>query len=121
MKHYRGFTLIEVLLALAIIAIALTALLRATGQATVFTQRVKEKTSCHWVAMHTISAIKLGLIAGNENSPIEQSTTLLGQTWYWKAILSATPIKHMDKITVHVAPTAHSNPLYSLIGYRYSP
>lgn len=41
----KGFTLIEVLLALAVVAIALTALLKATSQDVANTQRIKEKPS----------------------------------------------------------------------------
>lgn len=42
-KLVSGFTLIEVLLALTVIAIALTALLKATAQNTDNTHRIKEK------------------------------------------------------------------------------
>lgn len=42
-RKTSGFTLIEVLLALTIIAVALTALLKAIAQNVEHTQRIKEK------------------------------------------------------------------------------
>lgn len=116
MTNQRGFTLIEILLALAIIAIALTALLRASSQSIVFTQRIKDKTTNHWVAMQAISSIKLGL---DSSDNLYHTTTLLGKTWYWQATLSSTPIKHMEQITIHVSSTPLHEADYSLIAYRY--
>lgn len=46
MKHHRGFTLIEVLVALAVVAITLTAGLQATGALT----RASARQSDQWLA-----------------------------------------------------------------------
>ena len=61
----HGFTLIEVLLALSVIAIALTALLKATAQNIQNTHRIKEKTISHWIAMQGVSMIQLDLVQIN--------------------------------------------------------
>ncbi|WP_188883546.1 type II secretion system minor pseudopilin GspI, partial [Alicyclobacillus cellulosilyticus] len=83
----NGFTLIEVLLALAVLAIALTALLKATSQDVNYTQRIKERTISHWVAMQGVSAIQLGLITIPAGQPITEVTSMLNQNWYWRAQL----------------------------------
>lgn len=99
----KGFTLIEVLLALSIIAIALTALIKATAQTVANTSRIKEKSISHWVAMQGVSMIQLGLLTVPANQEITQVTNMLGQRWYWRAKLQSTAIKHMQQINITVS------------------
>lgn len=58
----RGMTLIEVLVALAIVAITLTAGLKAAGGLTVNAQRMTDLTSAQWCAENQLTALKLGKI-----------------------------------------------------------
>lgn len=99
-KSQQGFTLIEVLLALAVIGIALTALLKATSQNIANTHRIKEKMVSYWIAQQGINMIQLGLLTVNPNQDISQVTTLFGQQWYWRAKVTSTPIKSMQQITI---------------------
>ena len=118
MNKRKGFTLIEVLLALAVIAIALTALIKATAQTVATTSRVKEKSISHWVAMQGVSLIQLGLLTVPANQEITHVTNMLGQRWYWRAKLISTPVKHMQQI--HITVSRHqSGPFGDLLGaYR---
>ena len=99
----NGFTLIEVLLALAVIGIALTALLKATAQTILNTERIKEKTISQWIAKQGTNMIQLGLLPINPNQDLSQRTTLFGQQWYWRAKITSTPIKSMQQITITVS------------------
>jgi len=103
MNNEKGFTLIEVLLALSVIAIALTALIKATAQTVSTTSRIKEKSISHWVAMQGVSTIQLGLLTVPPNQEITQVTRMLGQRWYWRAKLLPTPIKHLQQINITVS------------------
>lgn len=114
-----GFTLIEVLLALAVIAIALTALLKATSQNTAFTNRIKDKTIGHWVAMQGVAAIQLGLVHFTANQESTQSTTMAGRTWYWRAIVTPTSLKHMHRISIRVSSKQDGEFTEPLVAYRY--
>lgn len=78
-QKISGFTLVEVLLALTVIAIALTALLKATAQNIENTHRIKEKTISHWVAMQGVSMIQLNLLQLNQSQESTQATTMLVQ------------------------------------------
>ena len=118
-KQPNGFTLIEVLLALAIIAIALTALLKATAENVAHTQRIKEKSISHWVAMQGVTAIQLGLVSINLNQEITQVTTMLGQRWYWRAKLTLTSVKPMQQINVTVSGQQAGPFRDELIAFRY--
>ncbi|KTC78260.1 GspI family T2SS minor pseudopilin variant LspI [Legionella brunensis] len=114
-----GFTLIEVLLALAIIAIALTALIKATAQNVANTQRIQEKMISHWVAMQGVSMVQLGLLAVSTSQETTQITTMLGQRWYWRAKASPTPIKSVQQITITVSKNQAGPFANPLIAYRY--
>lgn len=102
-SNMTGFTLVEVLLALAVIAIALTALLKATAQNIENTQRIKEKTIGHMVAMQGVSMIQLNLVQVNSSQPSTQATTMLGERWYWRATISKTPFKNIQQITISIS------------------
>lgn len=117
----RGFTLIEVLLALVIVAIALTALLKASSQNINNTARLQEKNISHWVAMQGVAMVQLGLIQPRLNLENTQKTVLLGQTWYWRVKLLPTSVKKMQQINIMVSrqPTGPFRDL--LIAYRYVP
>lgn len=102
-RKSNGFTLIEVLLAMAVIAIALTALLKSTAQTVSGTSRIKDKTISHWVAMQGVAMIQLGLLNGTNHQEISQATNMLGQRWYWRANIQPTAINHMQQINITVS------------------
>jgi general secretion pathway protein I len=120
-NHASGFTLIEVLLALTVLAIALTALIKSTTQSVVGTARIKDKTISHWVAMQGISMIQLKLLTIPSNQEITKNTRMLGQQWYWRASIHPTPINHVQQIRITVSKTQSGPFVDDLIGYRYSP
>lgn len=116
-----GFTLIEVLLALSIIAIALTALLKATAQNIENTQRIKEKTISHWIAMQGVSMIQLNLVQISLSQESTQETTMLNQKWFWRAKASSTPIKRIQQITISMSNKQNGPFSEELVAFRYLP
>lgn len=116
-----GFTLIEVLLALAVIAIALTALLSATSQAIDNTTRIKEKTISHWVASQGVAMIQLGLVQVSSNQESTQVTTMLGQRWYWRVKLTNSSIKSLQLINISISTKQNGPFRPELTAFRYVP
>jgi general secretion pathway protein I len=116
-KSCQGFTLIEVLLALAIIAIALTALLKATSQNIEDTHRIQEANSLHWVAMQAVAMVQLHTVLVTPQST--QVTTFLGQPIYWRVKITPTTVKGMQQMIVSVS-TKQSGPFRDeLTAFRY--
>lgn len=119
MMKIKGFTLIEVLLALVILAISLTALLKVTGQNINNTNRIKEKSIKHWVAMQAVASIQLKTVPVTLNQTTTQATKMLGQTWYWRAQLSPTPVKTMQQINITVSKNQTGPFTDLLVAYRH--
>ncbi len=120
-KQARGFTLIEVLLALSVIAIALTALIKSTAQTVTTTGRIKDKSISHWVAMQAVTAIQLGVLTVPDNQEITNTTTMLGQKWYWRTSLHNTTIKKVQEIKITLSKNPNGPFDDELIAFRRKP
>ncbi|OGO92435.1 MAG: type II secretion system protein GspI [Coxiella sp. RIFCSPHIGHO2_12_FULL_42_15] len=112
----RGFTLIEVLVALAIIAIALVAVVKIAGQSVRHTFKVKEKIAAHWVAMNVISEVQCGLIKTDQVNSRDGTMPMLGSLWRWHASLLKNAAGEISKIHVSVKPEHQDHVVESLTG-----
>ena len=112
-----GFTLIEVLVALAIAAVALAAGMRSVAQSSDAATLLKARTLALWVAQNRLAAAQLanpwpevGERAGNA----EQA----GTTFRWREVIEGTPNPAFRKISITVAdPATPEYALARLTGY----
>jgi len=122
MDNKAGFTLIEVLVALAIISIALTAILKITSQTIKNTFYLQEKTIALWVAENTINEIRAGIIkAPLAPDLLKEEKEALNQQWSYSASLKNTPNVHIKEISVDVYMTQQHMRLAHLESYLYEP
>ncbi len=114
----QGFTLIEVLLALAILAIALTALTRANGVSIFETQQLQKKNYEHLVAMQAVARIQLRLIHLAINQEQTEKMQLLGVQWYWRARIEPSGLAQVDRIIISTS-THPNGPFHeALLAFR---
>ena len=93
----RGFTLIEVLVALAIVAVTLGAGIKAAGSLTFNTARLAEVTSAQWCADNRLTALKLSRQfpdIGDGDFSCEQ----LGRTYAGKLVVRPTPNPNFRRV-----------------------
>lgn len=76
----RGFTLIEVMIAMAIFAVSAMAILSATGESINALGAIEKKTLASMVADNQLALLKL---SGTPNGERSGDTLMGGQTWYW--------------------------------------
>ena len=112
-----GFTLIEVLVALAIISIALMAALRAAGQGTNNLGELRSRLLAGWVAENLLAehrARRDWLPLGMQRGTAHQG----GLDFAWREEVIATPNPSFRRVDVRVFAGAEESPsLAHLIGF----
>jgi general secretion pathway protein I len=123
-RRQRGLTLIEVLIALAIISIAMTAVIKATSQNIHSTSYLQQKTMAMWVGTQVINEARANLLKVEQSSGNQKlSTEMLGKDWYWQTAQEETPNPRIKKIMVKVYENeddeAEASPIVILESYIY--
>src|SRR3990167_3127449 len=116
MKNTSGFTLIEVLVALAIIAIALLAVIKVTTQSVHESAQLKDKLTAHWVAMNVLSEVQSGLIKMDHLNSLEGYENMSGGNWHWRVEITRNTNPLLDPIRVTVLASNHHRVLSELLG-----
>lgn len=118
----QGFTLIEVLIALVIVAISLTAASYAISRNAQNASYIEQKMGAHWVAMNIISREQVNAELPNYSPVVQQNgtTEMLNHTWYWQSKIETLANDEQSyHVTVFVSPTENGSPVEQLDGYIY--
>jgi general secretion pathway protein I len=117
----RGFTLVEVLIALAIVSIALLAALRAAGQGTANVGELRGRLLAGWIAQNRLETHQAladwpatGVLRGIERAG--------GTEFAWREDIVETPNTAFRRVEVFVfAPPGESRTLAHLTGFVVHP
>jgi general secretion pathway protein I len=110
MKHVapaRGFTLLEVLIALAIVAMSVGALLGTVTSSASNVIYLKDKTLAEWVALNRLTELRI-----DKNMPDpgkhKGNSVLGGMRWEWEEEVVELPVKGMWRIDVRAHATGET-------------
>jgi general secretion pathway protein I len=106
-RRAHGFTLLEVLIALAIVAMSAGALLGTITSSASNVIYLKDKTLAEWVAMNRLTEIRIGQQfpdVGKRTGSAEMG----GQRWQWEEEVSELPFQGMFRIDVRARPTGET-------------
>jgi general secretion pathway protein I len=98
-----GFTLIEVLAALVIVALGMLGAIQAVTQVAGNGAYLRDKSFANWIAMNRITEVRLAPKApeiGDTKGELDYG----GQRWRWKMNVSKTAEPSMLRIDMDVAP-----------------
>jgi general secretion pathway protein I len=119
MNDRRGFTLIEVLVALVVVALAMLALGRTAALQVNDFDALRERTLAGWVAANVLAETRLapGLPAtGTSDGRVD----LGGRQWRWTRAVQATPDPGVRRIELRVFLASSKQPSASLTGFAGS-
>lgn len=120
MKKNDGFTLIEVLIALAILSIALITIIRVTGQNIRDNVYLQTKTIATWVGLNVINQVRVGQLKLPEGlDGLDGEMGMLNHKWSWKGNLTPTPNVHIKEIKIVVFEEPSHEKITELNSYLY--
>lgn len=120
----RAFTLIEVLIALAILGIGMLGVISTVGRGTRTALDLKERTFAHWVAMNEAARLRTAPQWPDTGS-VNGTEILGGETWRWTADITKTVDPDLRRADIEVArdadPDATVSSLIVFIGRPIQP
>ncbi len=100
-----AFTLIEVIVALFIVALGLGALLSTLTSSASNLEHLRDKSFAQWVALNQVTQVRLGLSAANDGKSSGEAQ-FAGTKWYWRQEITDPQIAGMHRIDVTVSRSA---------------
>lgn len=122
-RPQHGFTLLEVLIAMAVISVALTAIIKTSSNTTANTAYLKQKTLAHWVAMNRMEELRAENgwpSRGTEKDTVE----MMGQEWEWVQETTETVDPNLRRVEVSVILADFGDedfPLVTMVAFFLNP
>ncbi len=98
-----GFTLIEVLAALVIVALGMLGVIQAVAQTARNGTYLREKTLAHWIAMNVITERRL-MDSPPDVAESSDEVEFAGQRWRWTMNVTQTQVDSLRRMDVSVRP-----------------
>lgn len=115
-KRASGMTLLEVMVALAIISLALTAATIAVGQVISSANSMRDRTYANWIAQNQLTEIRLS----GEFPDTGRSTGEVfyaGLDWAWEANISETGVENLLRVDVAVSFPDREGTIWTVTGF----
>ena len=99
----RGFTLIEVLVALAIFGVVALSLLTSSRDQTRQAAALEDRMFAHWIALNTLTDLQ----ASNDYPKVgvmDSTAVMAGRDWFVTISVSSTPSPAVRHLDISVAP-----------------
>ena len=116
----RQFTLVEVMVALAIIALSLTAVAAKMGRMIDTSNAMRERTYASWIAQNQIAELRLANVQP-EVSESNGEVDYAGSSWRWRAVISESGIEGLFRVDVAVSYEDSDDVIRSVTGFIGEP
>ena len=120
-SRQRGFTLLEIMIALAVLAMGMGAVIVSASTTTSNLAYMKDKTLAHWVAMNKLTELQI-----DKNWPGVGVKTgdyeMASRDWRWEAKVSDTEDEDVRRVDINVfAQQGDKQSLAYVMGYLGRP
>jgi general secretion pathway protein I len=115
----RGFTLVEVLVALTVVALGLTALMVAVSGTARTSGYLRDKTIAQWIALNRLTQVRLMVNKLGDNQDTGQ-LDFAGRKWHYDTRYFDTQFQSMKRVEVRVYvgdANTKSNPIARSTGF----
>jgi len=119
-RRVRGFTLIEVLVALAVLAVALSAIMRAVAQAADLAHDLRDRTYALWIAQDHVTRARLER-AWPAPDTREGALQFVGRDWNYREVVAPTQVGDMRRMEVEVRASGGEQVLGHVVGFLVRP
>jgi general secretion pathway protein I len=120
MRRNDGFTLLEALVALTILAVGLSATMRSLGVAAGAAGELRDRRLADWVAQNRLAELRVFNrfpAAGSAEGDAVQG----GRTFHWREEVAATPNPLFRRVDVRVFAADDDGVLSHLTGFAVRP
>lgn len=117
-KSQSGFTLLEVIIAIALVAIALPAFLFSMAQVSNTTADTTRDSIAQWIAYNQMATVKLeyqlteNLLKGEATGQAEMAN----QRWDWRVVTEESELPGMWRVTVEAGIAGEESPV-QVVGF----
>lgn len=115
----RGFTLVEVLVALTVVALGLTALMVAVSGTARTSGYLRDKTIAQWIALNRLAQVRLTVNKVADSHDTAQ-LDFAGRKWHYDTRYFDTQFQTMKRVVVRVYPgdsNTKGNPIAESTGF----
>jgi general secretion pathway protein I len=118
-QRSRGFTLVEVLVALVVVALGLTALMVAVNGTARTSGFLRDKSLAQWIALNRLSEVRLNVTKFGQNTDTGE-LDFGNRKWHYDTRYFDTSIASMKRVVVRVylgEAKTKGNPLAQAVGF----
>lgn len=115
-KRSRGFTLLEVMVALAIVALSLLAVSTSMNQMIKASQAMRDRTYASWIAQNRITELRLAVVTpdvGSSSGEVEYANA----DWAWRTVVSETGVDDLYRVDASVSIAGSESVIRTVTGF----
>ena len=119
-RSNSGFTILEVMVALAIVSFSLTAIAASMGQMIDTANAMRERSYASWIAQNKIAEMRLANIVPEPTSTSGE-VEYAGTEWAWRAVVFETGVENLFRVDVTVSYPGAEDGIRTVTGFIGEP